>query len=240
MSEIKLRLTIVFIVAYVVLANAGVVLSNQIGIEYLGETLLMLIFSFVLLLYAIKRKLTSTIGFAKINFADAKRCLFYIPLFILILANGVFFFDKSNNFQDIYLAIACKALLAPFLEELLFRGFLFKAIEDGQHTKKAVLISGATFGFGHIVNLMSGYTGIQQLIQIILAVAIGILLAVLLVRTKSIVPGIIFHMAFNTASVLSKQAEPLYDYIAVGFMLLVVLLYLVYLVNKGLSPERKK
>lgn len=40
-----------------------------------------------------------------------------------------------------------------FLEEIIFRGILYKSIEK-DNKKLAIIISSVTFGIGHIVNLL--------------------------------------------------------------------------------------
>lgn len=46
-------------------------------------------------------------------------------------------------------------LCVGFIEELIFRGFLFKAMaKDG--IKSAIIVSSITFGLGHIINLVNG------------------------------------------------------------------------------------
>ncbi len=228
MSKLKLKSSLIFILIYVMLANIGAILSLKVGINYVGQIIMFFTFSVLLLMYTRKYELIKTIGLAKIGFDDVKKSLFYLPLALIALANGVFFFDKTITLPDVILTLFFMILVA-FLEELLFRGFLLKSIEQRSTTKTAIIISGVTFGFGHIVNVFNGYSGMSQITQIVLAVLIGIVLAVLFVHTKSIVPGIIFHFIFNTASALSKDVPPLYDYISVGVILLITAIYLIYL-----------
>lgn len=45
--------------------------------------------------------------------------------------------------------------LAAYVEEIIFRGFLYKVIEK-DNVKQAIVISAVTFGAGHIVNLFTG------------------------------------------------------------------------------------
>ncbi len=186
------------------------------------------------LFYARKNDLVTVLGLTKVSFVDAKESLFYIPLLVVVLANGVFFFDKATSAVDMLLVIVFMFFVA-FLEELIFRGFLFKLLEERSNTGTAILISGALFGFGHIINLLNGYNGVSQIIQIFLAVLIGILLCVLFIRTKSIVPGVIFHFIFNSASALSVDVKPLYDIVSAGIIIVVSAVYLVYLLKNGLS-----
>ena len=46
-------------------------------------------------------------------------------------------------------------LCVGFIEEIIFRGFLFKALCK-DNIKQAIAISSITFGVGHIVNLLNG------------------------------------------------------------------------------------
>jgi membrane protease YdiL (CAAX protease family) len=89
------------------------------------------------------------------------------------------------------------------------------------------------------VNLLNGFTGIEQIIQIVLAALIGIVLSVLFVRTRSIVPGIIFHFFFNIASALSMEIEPLINYIMVGVIIAISSAYLAYMLRKGFLKNAK-
>lgn len=63
-----------------------------------------------------------------------------------------------------------------FIGKILFRGFLFKAIEK-ESVKKAIIIiiSILTFGIGHIVNLFNGQDTLNTIIQIIYALSLGYL-----------------------------------------------------------------
>ncbi len=233
MKKLSLPLTIVFIVIYVALTNVGLVLSTELDLPYMGQNLLLLVFSAFMLGYTAKKKLADTVGLTGVAARDVKASLFYVPLVLIILSNGVFFFDAQKPAFEI-LMTAVFMIFVAFAEELLFRGFLFKAIEERSGSKTAVIISGITFGFGHIVNLFSGYTGANQIMQIAVAVLIGIVLSLLFVRTKSIVPGMVFHVLFNMASALSVEVEPLYNYIMVGVIIAIGAAYLFYLL-RGIS-----
>ncbi len=66
-------------------------------------------------------------------------------------------------------------IFVGFLEEIIFRGFLFRGIAK-DNLKEAVIISSVTFGIGHIVNLLNGYDILKNSIQIVFAVAVGFML----------------------------------------------------------------
>ena len=86
------------------------------------------------------------------------------------------------------LSMACVGVI----EEVIFRGFLFKAMCK-DNIKLAVFISSITFGMGHIVNLLNGKDLIATLLQICYASAIGFLFTIIFYKGKSLLPCIITH-----------------------------------------------
>jgi membrane protease YdiL (CAAX protease family) len=97
-------------------------------------------------------------------------------------------------------------LFVGFLEEIIFRGFLFRGMQnDG--VKSAIIVSSVTFGIGHIVNLIngSGATLLPNLCQVVSAIAIGFLFVVMFYRGKSLVPCIIVHQFINISSFFAND-----------------------------------
>ena len=78
-----------------------------------------------------------------------------------------------------------------FIEEIIFRGFLYKMMEQ-DNVKTAIIVSSITFGIGHIINLLNGATLIPTLMQICYAISTGYLFVIIFYKSKSIIPCIIF------------------------------------------------
>ncbi|MGL5820715.1 MAG: lysostaphin resistance A-like protein [Sarcina sp.] len=97
-------------------------------------------------------------------------------------------------------------LLVGILEEIIFRGFLFKGLCKDS-IKVAIIVSSLTFGFGHIINLFngSGASLLFNICQISYAIAIGFLFVILFQRGKSLWPCIITHGIFNSLSIISNK-----------------------------------
>ena len=95
-----------------------------------------------------------------------------------------------------------------FLEEVNFRGLLFKAIAR-DNTRSAIVISSVTFGIGHIINLFngSGMDLVNNLCQIVFAIAVGFLLVTIFYRGGSLLPCILVHSAINTLGTFANDAE---------------------------------
>lgn len=88
-------------------------------------------------------------------------------------------------------AVVC--LLAPIAEELVFRGAVLRTLLEWQpqHRWLMIALSALLFALAHL-----------NPAQMIHPFLIGLLLGWMYTRTRSIVPGIIYHWANNTAAYL--------------------------------------
>ena len=126
-----------------------------------------------------------------------------------------------------------------FLEEVIFRGLLFRAMEK-DNLKTAIIVSALTFGLGHVVNLFNGSgQNIQStIVQVVYAVLVGFVLVLIFYHGKSIVPCIVFHSANNALRVfsaegsLSPQAEMILNLLIIVVVLGGYLLYLIKAFSK--------
>lgn len=218
---------IIWIMIYILVVNIGDAISQQISFEHLITSLLLIVLSVILLLYLKKYNILGDYGIEIIRKHDLKITLFYIPLIVIGLIQFFAGIDKSLSFIDISLA-SLLMIGTGFLEEVIFRGFLFQGIYSKSGLNRAVVISGVTFGIGHIVNLLRGYQFSQVIGQIILAMAIGILLALLVAITENIVPGILFHIVFNIGGTITNQNSIFQGYLFI-MIFSVALSYLIYL-----------
>jgi hypothetical protein len=80
------------------------------------------------------------------------------------------------------------AILNAFLEELLFRGIFFDAIESQTGTTMAVIITAVMFGYGHMHGYPPGPIGA------VLAGAYGLALGCLRVFTKGLGLPVLTHL----------------------------------------------
>ena len=93
-----------------------------------------------------------------------------------------------------------------FVEEVLFRGFLFKALAK-DNLKMAIVISSLTFGLGHLFNLIngSGMSLVANLSQVIGAISVGFLFVMIVQRGGSIIPCIMTHAAIDMVSLFANE-----------------------------------
>jgi len=194
----ELFITILLIVIYV--------LSNSFCMQNFGEldyrtTIVNFVFLSVILIFIFKNKLGEHYGLTKLP--RFKEFLYFIPLLIIMSAN----FWNGININNSMLEIACFMLsmvCVGYIEELIFRGFLFKMMEK-DNVKSAIIVSSLTFGIGHIVNLLNGAEFIPTLIQIAYAVAVGYLFVTIFQKGKSLWPCIIAHAVINALSIFNVE-----------------------------------
>ena len=117
------------------------------------------------------------------------------------------------------------------LEEVIFRGLLFKALCK-DNLKTAVIISSVTFGIGHIVNLLNGADFLPTLLQIIYATAAGFLFTILFHRSGTLIPCIITHCTIKSLSAFGAERSPTLDLIAAGVLTIFALLYAIWILKK--------
>ena len=135
--------------------------------------------------------------------------------------------------------LAGSMVCVGFLEEIIFRGFLFKAMAKDS-IKAAIIVSSVTFGIGHIINLFNGNSDdpVATICQIFYAMAIGFLFVVIFYRGGTLWPCIITHSIVNGFSVFADESKMTDNMqIITALILTVIPLIYVIILNKTL-PRR--
>ncbi len=101
------------------------------------------------------------------------------------------------------LLVALTTFVAPVLEEWFFRGVLFRALHQGLDrftprwaTAVAVVLSAGLFALAHGEPLQ--FAGLAF---------VGIVLAVVVYRTKRLMPSVITHVSFNAVAMAALLAQ---------------------------------
>ena len=202
----ELAFAIVWIVVYCALQSLANPLNKMIGIEYSASAAFCILQLVVLFAFICKNNLRKRYGLCKSS-VPAQRFLYYVPLVILALGNLSNGVALNYSPAETALRVVCM-LCVGFLEEVIFRGLLFKAIAK-DNIKSAVVISSVTFGIGHIINLFngSGMNLLNNLCQIVFAIAVGFLLVTIFYRGGSLIPCIIVHSAINTLGIFANDTS---------------------------------
>ena len=193
-----------WIIVYVVGTSLTDEISRVIGIEKIISVPYLLVLSIIALVWVRKNGLLEKYGLCKSQ-VSAKKFLYFIPLIVLVSCNFWYGVKMNGSWSDFALH-ALSMLCVGFIEELIFRGFLFCAMaKDG--VKSAIIVSSITFGIGHIVNLFNGSGAmlLDNICQVVSAIAIGFLFVIIFYRGKSIIPCILAHQFINVTSFLAND-----------------------------------
>jgi membrane protease YdiL (CAAX protease family) len=101
------------------------------------------------------------------------------------------------------LLVVMTLVVAPVMEEWFFRGVLFRALSEGgarANSRRAVVtgvvVSALLFSLAHAERVQ--FAGLALL---------GVVLAVLVVRTRRLVPAIVTHISFNGVAIVALIAQ---------------------------------
>ena len=234
-SEIWFALT--WIIIYVVLASTGDNISENIGILKIATLPILIILSIILFLFVKNNGLAKKYGLCKSEI-PASKMLFYIPLIIIITTN--LWYGVTINFSPLENVLYILSMLCVgFLEEMIFRGFLFNAlVRDG--VKSAIIISSVSFGIGHIVNLVNGSGAelLPTMLQVVYAIAIGFAFVMIYYKTKSLLPCILTHSILNSLSVFANE-EIITPQKQIIFSILIALIAAGYALYIALAVKEK-
>jgi len=206
------------------------ILSNMICIQYFGledyrSAIINTIFSVLLIIIIIKLDRVTYYGLTKVK--NIKKYFYFIPLLLIVSVNLWGGINLNNSISDITFHILTMINIG-FIEEIIFRGFLFKMMEK-DNLKSAIIVTSITFGIGHIINLLNGAELIPTIMQVGYSISIGYLFVIIFYKSKSIIPCIITHSIMNSLSIFHIEK---YFYIESIFLIIVPIMYAIY-INKN-------
>ena len=115
----------------------------------------------------------------------------YTACVLILMVMGIYRVEGLNPSSFMLPAVAM-ALSSGFLEELLFRGVLFRIVEEWMGSWVALVVSSLVFGLVHLINPAATWTG-----ALFISVEAGVLLAAAYMLTRRLWLGIGFHIAWN-------------------------------------------
>ncbi len=214
---------ILLIVLYVMINSFSL---QNFGVESLESVVINTLFSVLLILLSIALKRVKYYGLKRAG--NDKRYLFFIPLIPIATVNLWGGIAVNNTNLEIFYYILTMINIG-FIEEIIFRGFLFKMMEKG-NLKIAITVNALTFGVGHIVNLFNGADLVPTLLQIFYATAVGFLFVCIFYRSKSIIPCIITHIFVNATSVFAVENSVL-TFVTPIVTVIISVVYAVYILK---------
>ena len=210
---------------------------QNFGVEDYRSTIINTIFSLALLALIISLNKTKYYGLTKVK--DMKKYLYFIPLLLIVSVNVWNGININNTYSEIIFHILTMFNIG-FIEEIIFRGFLFKMMaKDNVNT--AIIVSSLTFGIGHIINLFNGahMNLFTNVLQIMYATSTGFMFVIMYEKTKSLFPCIITHSLFNAFSLCMNETvvTPSMQIIDSLFIIVLTLGYAFYIMRRKLYEK---
>jgi membrane protease YdiL (CAAX protease family) len=106
----------------------------------------------------------------------------------------------QEYFQDprsALLLMLMSILLAPVVEETIFRGYLYPVLARGFGVGAGVLITGTLFGLLHAPQLWGGWG------QILLLIGVGIIFTAARAVSRTVVASYLLHLSYNSFLLIS-------------------------------------
>lgn len=192
----EIQYSIVLIIIYFILVILANILSDRIiKIPNSINALVEIIFPIIVITLLKRKKLLSYYGINSLKKLEFKNLLYFIPMIIISLVNlGFGIYINYSCLQILLIFIAM--LGVGFSEEILFRGFLMKAIMN-KNPKVAILLPSIIFGIIHITNLFSGSNIVMTTLQVIYATFFALMCSMFFYKTNNIIPCMICHSITN-------------------------------------------
>jgi membrane protease YdiL (CAAX protease family) len=205
------------------------------GTGNIWTLLALLAFASVITVFVKANHLEEKCGIARWP-ANTKACLYFIPMWVLATGNLWFGFTPEYHGMTLMIA-ALSMILVGYVEEMIFRGFLFRAMLASVKPAMAIAVSALTFGIGHIVNLFAGQAGFDTVLQVAFAVCWGFILTMVFYKSGSLIPCIIAHAMIDVFSLFAADSR-LGNGIYTGTTAVGAIVYCVYLGRMRIQAEK--
>ena len=210
-------------------------IRGNLGDDSIWMTIVLLVIAALATVFIKKNRLEKKYGLTGWP-QNTKRYLFFIPMWILATGNLWGGFGIAYDGMGQVFAVV-SMILVGYVEEVIFRGFLFKALISKNGIKPAIIISSVTFGLGHIINLLSGHASLETVIQVFFAIGWGFIFTIVFYKCQSLIPCIIAHSLIDVFSLFVNETHnDMTGRIYMGVTILVAIVYGIYLAKQP-GPE---
>ena len=217
----ELTFSLVWIGLYVIVMNIALQfcggfddLAGKTVSQVLVPVICICILAVVSTVWILRNGLSEKYGLCRFQ-GNCKLFLYFIPLIIMSCVNL-----KNGLGLTAPLAVALLMMVnlavAGYVEEILFRGFLFRCLAK-DNLRSAIIVSAITFGAGHIVNLANTADTLRVLLQVCYAIVIGFLYTIVVYKGGSLWPCIASHMFVNGSSTFALEQGPFSNLVSAVF-----------------------
>ncbi|WP_422484602.1 CPBP family intramembrane glutamic endopeptidase [Gudongella sp. DL1XJH-153] len=200
------------------------------------------ILAVILIAFISKMNKWNYYGFNSMNKMDNTTKLLFIPLFIFAFLPLVVGFSADLKLLEIIYIIVFMAIVS-FVEETMFRGVILRLLQK-KSNMYAIWGSSLLFSIPHLLNTLNGKGSVEAIVQTLFAFFIGLILAMLMIKTNNIFPLIIYHFTNNTVSSVTRsdvnQSFELYFTLIIFALSIVYAIYLYNLIKRDSRSSEKE
>ena len=208
----ELTFSLVWIGLYVVVMNIALQfcggfddLASKTASQVLVPVICICVLAVVSTVWILRNGLSEKYGLCRFR-GKPKQFLYFLPLIIMSCVNLINGLGLTAPVAVTFLMMVNLAV-GGYVEEIIFRGFLFRAMEK-DNLRSAIVVSAITFGAGHIVNLANTADTLGVLLQVCYAIVIGFLYTLVVYKGGSLWPCIASHMFVNGTSTFALEQGP--------------------------------
>jgi len=168
-------------------------------------------------------------GYIRANILRAKTVLYYLPLLVIVAVQPIIGgFNTTLSMTDIAL-ILLFSLLVGYTEESIFRGIIRERLRP-KGSVFFIVFSSIFFGLLHMANAFNGSGFLHIFLQVLNALLVGFILALVIEIAHSIIPLILFHFLFDALAQMTSSSIIDKEVMAVSILNILYLLYGIYLI----------
>jgi len=158
-------------------------------------------------IWATRTKRWHVLGYRRLDTRGVGSAAVLLPLILVLIVAAATTGGPTILSPATWLGITGLVILVALVEETLFRS-IFLAVLRPLGTTQAIIISTLAFTLAHSVNVLTGQDIGATIRQLAFAVAFGLAASCIYIRTGSIWPTLLFHVAFNYIQLTSQSQTP--------------------------------
>ena len=181
--------------------------------------------------YVKRTGIAEEIGLATKPTERASVMLYYLPLLVLPFMNLLYGINTSLSAVEVALLLAMYSGVG-FMEEIIFRGLMFKALDKKWNRYVVVAFISFTFAIGHIVSMAAiGQSSIDTVFQIVNALVVGFMFMAVILASGNLTICVVAHILYNFLANISLVGKTRTEVVVATTV--ITTLYFVYLVYRA-------
>ncbi|MWV45605.1 CPBP family intramembrane metalloprotease [Paenibacillus sp. HJL G12] len=215
-----LSVVIIELLLLVAMFMAGAYATIQ-QLSYTAPVLIAFIpISLVLIIFLTLKKSWGRYGFQSLSAIAPQNWIYYLPLVLALICVALNGFRSFTWKEALFFVFF--TLMVGFVEETVYRGLILHILLRKKSVTAAVITSSLLFSVTHVLNMLSGQSVEDTVVQLVYALLTGAALALLIVKNRNIIPLIIYHFIHNLLQFLGQDGRgvSVWDYVVLGILLL--------------------